>query len=345
MPKSGFFLKIIISCLLFVVNPSMVRAAIVYLDPSQGDIGLNEVFMVKARIDNQRECLNAVEANLGFSTDFLELIDFSIGESILNLWIAKPERKDLSDINKSGKINFIGGIPGGYCGKIAGDPGESDVLASLIFRSTQNQPANNPVAKINFLPGTKVLLNDGQGSEDKLSVKGSEFSFNQSTENKQEWQEQVSQDKISPEPFVVELIQDKNLHKGKYFIIFNTTDKQTGIDHYKVLEIPLAEEGKLVWWEKLLKLLAQPIPEIWVDATMPYVLYDQYLQSRIQVKAVDKAGNQRITEYIPTEAQRSEATTNLLKQNYIKLGALVFLLIIAILSVFWLRKNFYSNNR
>ena len=86
-----------------------------------------------------------------------------------------------------------------------------------------------------------------------------------------EWQEELEKDTIPPEAFEIELYQDPSIFGGKYFIVFSTTDKQTGIDHYEV------KEGKRKWQE----------------AESPYLLGDQKLESIIKVKAVDKAGNER----------------------------------------------------
>jgi hypothetical protein len=98
-----------------------------------------------------------------------------------------------------------------------------------------------------------------------------------------------------PSPFSIELVQDNNVFNGKYYIVFSTTDKQSGIDHYEVLEEPIRELSLFKWGAP---------NHAWVRVKNPYVLTDQRLQSVIRVKAVDKAGNERIATYAPTDTSR-----------------------------------------
>ena len=60
---------------------------------------------------------------------------------------------------------------------------------------------------------------------------------------------------------------------------FSTTDPQSGIDHYEILE------GS---------------DTVWHNATSPYRLTDQSLSSNIYIRAVDGAGNFRVVE-LPAE--------------------------------------------
>ena len=98
-----------------------------------------------------------------------------------------------------------------------------------------------------------------------------------------EWQQELGQDKIPPEAFEVEVHQDALIFEGKYFITFSTTDKQTGLSHFEV------KEGERDWQQE----------------ESPYLLADQSLQSIIKVKAVDMAGNERIAEYVPEIPKKS----------------------------------------
>jgi len=84
-------------------------------------------------------------------------------------------------------------------------------------------------------------------------------------------------DTTPPEEFPLEISQEPSIFEGKYFLSFATTDKTSGIDHYEV------REGK----------------GDWKIAEIPYLLKDQSLKSKISAKAVDKAGNERIAEYLP----------------------------------------------
>jgi hypothetical protein len=74
---------------------------------------------------------------------------------------------------------------------------------------------------------------------------------------------------------------------GLYYIVFSTVDKQSGVDHYEVFE-----NGA---WEKVVS---------------PYKLPDQSLKSEIKVKAIDKAGNERVGDYAGDVIPPSQAPVN-----------------------------------
>ncbi len=93
-------------------------------------------------------------------------------------------------------------------------------------------------------------------------------------------------DTVPPELFEPKIGQDPSLFTGKHFLSFNTADKTSGIDYYEVKEQPrifgIAQTGK------------------WQKQKSPYLLTDQSLNSIIKIKAVDKAGNARIAEIVPS---------------------------------------------
>ena len=119
----------------------------------------------------------------------------------------------------------------------------------------------------------------GRGTPAKLNTGGAIFRVLAEKREvpEDEWQKLLEKDKIPPDPFEIKIGKEATVFEGKYFIAFSTIDKQTGIDYYEV------KEGKRVW-EK---------------AESPHLLEDQSLRSKISVKAVDKAGNERISEYFP----------------------------------------------
>jgi len=273
-----------------------------YLEPSRGEYRAGDSFILETRIDTQGECINAVEVDISFPNNLLALEDFSTGESILSHWIEKPTTADINRINSEGRLSFSGGIPGGYCGRIAGDPALTNILGKIIFRIpslTIGGTADN-LAKIDILSGSKVFLHDGRGTEAKLNVQPAEiFISDKATSTQSLWQKQLSEDDIPPEPFVIELKSSPGMFDGQYFIVFWAIDKQTGVDHFEV------KEGY----------------RDFKSAESPYLLEDQTLGGKIMVKAVDKAGNERTVEYLPEE--------NLvvrLEQNNFSWGTMVMLI-------------------
>jgi hypothetical protein len=270
---------------LFSFFPFFVEGAVLYLEPSQGEYHQNDTFIVEARIDTGGKCINTVKAIISFPKDLLEAKDFSTGNSILSLWLESPKIDQ-----KEGLISFVGGIPGGFCGPLPGEPEKPNLLGRIIFRVV-SRDVSRSLAQIAFRNDSQVLLNDGFGTQAKLTLKEAVFTI--LTEKlevpKDEWQEELSKDDIPPEPFEIKISQDPNIFGGKYFIVFSTTDKQTGIDHYEVKETRKRHETE------------RETTRNWKRAESPYLLEDQSLKSIIKVKAVDKAGNERIAEYVPPQ--------------------------------------------
>lgn len=271
MTRNSLFILLLF--LLFF--PLSSWAAILYLEPSSSGYYQGDTFLVEVRIDTQGECINTVEAELSFTNNVLEIKDFSQGNSLLSLWTKEPEFS-----NETGLVSFSGGIPGGYCGELAGDPGKSNLLGRIIFQVYKTPLINKPVStRVEFSENSYVLLHDGLGTKASLVTKGAFLSILSGIPElpRQEWQELLKGDTIIPESFIIILEQNPVVFEGKYFITFSTTDKQTGIDYYEV------QEGEKEWKR--------------VDS--PYLLEEQGLSDTIRVKAIDKAGNEYVAEYVP----------------------------------------------
>jgi hypothetical protein len=288
--------------LFFGIAPLAARAATFYLDPPQKTIGPDDVIEVKVKVGvGSEECLNAVQVGITFPADVLQLQDFNSGESFLSIWVQKPGQDSLAKINSQGKIIFSGGIPGGYCGIIPGDPGDSNIVGTLIF--TPKKPVVFHKAQINFSSETQAYLNNGNGTPVAINTQGAILQIDESIATKTDtWAQELAADKTPPEPFVIEIDNSPRVAGGKYFVVFSTVDKQTGVDHYEVLETKAQnlQENKGNAFEQFLKnifKIKEPLPPVWVKADSPYVLSDQSLNSIIEVKAVDRAGNERIVEY------------------------------------------------
>jgi len=267
------FLILPITTIWFITIPFIANGAVLYLEPSQGEYYPGDTFIQEIRLDTRGEYVNAVEVHITYPADILEAKDFSRGSSVLSLW---PEDASYG----KGTLSFIGGVPAGY-------QGHEGVLGKIIFRvkagESSKQGASGPSGEVRFLEGSKALLNDGEGSEAKLELEHGVFRIVPAVAPKlqDEWEEELARDNISPEPFEVKISKDPSVSGGKYFIIFSAMDKQTGIDHYEVLESwrgGIAENK---------------------DARSPYILENQALDGTIRVRAVDEAGNFSIVEIRP----------------------------------------------
>lgn len=325
--------KILFIVLVLVFIPITVSAAVLYMDPSEATLGPGDTFTVALKLDTGANCINTVEANISFPQDKLKLVDFITGDSIINIWIDKPNEQNMEETNKKGMIYLAGGIPGGFCGRIPGDPGFSNIIGEAVFQipslTVGGDEPGEPVAKIDYLENTKAFINDGFGTLDKVVLKGAVLNISGTPSGTQKnWQQELKNDKIPPEQFVVELHRNEKMYDNKYYLIFYTTDKQTGVDHYEVIEEKPAVEKNI--WQKIADKLSGygEIKPEWKIAKIPYILEDQTLQSIIKVKAIDQAGNEQITEFIPPEAERQN-TQNVSQKNL----SLVLLIVVIVFGV------------
>lgn len=265
--------------LIFLLSVSLIlpligQAAELYLESSEKSYYIDETFITNIRINvGNNESINAIEGYLKFPSDILEVKDFSTGNSILT-FIQEPK------IHKEeGFISFIGIIPGGYSGRVVGDPGQSNLLGKIIFHSIFSGRA-----EIVFEDSSQALLSDGEGTLAELINKGLIIEIQPVDDIKpiqNEWQEELEKDKTPPEDFNPEIIEID----GKYYLAFFTKDKDSGIDYYQVLEKN--------FWTDINKLLGRVK---WINTESPYLLKGQSLSSKIEIKAIDKAGNEKIVK-------------------------------------------------
>jgi len=263
-----------------MLSPSFSQAAVFYLEPERATHSPGESFVLEVRMDTQGECLNTVKVDLEFPNQILSVQDFMVGNSILTHWIQQPTSDQVIKANETGKLSFAGGIPGGYCGRVAGDPSLTNMLGEIVFQVPGIIVGGEleEWKEIKILPSSQAFLNDGRGTQTVVhSQNGKVMITSEPADGENRWQTMLAEDDVNPEPFTVEVDQNPRVFNGQHFLVFWTVDKQTGIDHFEV------KEGS----------------NDYKEAETPYLLEDQSLQSKIWVKAVDKAGNERIVEYVP----------------------------------------------
>ncbi len=283
--------------LLVLSHANGTHAASLYIDPAFPSLQMGDSVTLSVRLDTneaEEECINAVDGVISYSEN-LSPVDVSTGDSIFSVWVEQPR------IDKEKRtITFAGGIPNGYCGRVPGDPRLTNTVAQLIFRSpgfTIGNGTGTSTAKVEFLPETTAYLNDGFGTKAELAMFGSsiELGDKPGAELIDPWREAVVTDTIEPAPFAITVERIPG-ETGKYFAIFNTTDKQTGIDQYQVMEEPITDRFSFLWGRA---------DAPWVTTRSPHELKDQSLNSTIYVKAIDKAGNEYISTYVPEKAMSS----------------------------------------
>jgi len=191
--------------------------------------------------------------------------------------------------NNNGIFSFQGIIPGGYSEK-------KGLLMILYFESLKEGDA-----EIAIKNDSLVLLNDGEGTEAKTL-----FSFAKIISKSSEEERPMLEftENIPPEPFTPIISRSGEIYGGNYFLIFSTQDKNSGIDRYEVSE---GEEPFRI-------------------AQSPYLLRNQRLDEGIRVKAVDKAGNERMEIALAEK----EAEEDKFKKEILFFSALLLLAILVI---------------
>jgi hypothetical protein len=283
------------SALIFFCVPSYTHAALLYFDPAEASVFRGDTITLGLRIDtDEDECINTVDAVITYD-EGIRAIDVSRGDSILSIWVEDP----IIDEAKR-TITFAGGIPGGYCKRALGDPSLTNVIAQIVFRSPGFTVGakENPSIKISISPESRVLLHDGSGTEAPLRTQDAVVALlgTAGPEGSDTWRDTVADDVVPPGDFSITLTQDEAAFSNKYFIVWNTQDKQSGIDHYEVMEEPLEDLYSFTWGRA---------DAPWKRVESPYVLEDQTLNSTLRVKAIDKAGNETIAVLVPDTGIRS----------------------------------------
>lgn len=271
--NKNYFL--ILAAFFCLTLPVIVSATTLKLEPSFSEHKINDSFILDIQINTEDKCINAVGIGLKFPQQILEAVDFNQAGSILEIWPQDPKID-----NKQGEVSFSGGIPGGYCSE---DKFKS--LGEIIFKT--KEVSNKIVEKVVFLE-VEAFLDDGEATLDEVVTESGYFTISPDYSDGKDdpWEKKLKEDKTPPESFSLRISEDSLIYDNQKTLFFSTVDYQTGVDYYEVLErkrLGFMEFGKGEWQK----------------AKSPYLLKDQSLNSIIKVKAVDKAGNERVEEFYP----------------------------------------------
>ncbi len=227
----------------------------VYAEEGVQEVRPNGMVKIDITLNTQGETVNVISGKVLYDE---ELFDFEMADeskSVVSIWIDKFGRE-------SGVVRYAGMIPGGYVG-------DSVFIASLLFRAKQEGAGTIATHE------TRAFRNDGEGTE--ISLPSSTFVVKVSKDAPEPVEFSLPPDVVPPDPFPVYPTKEAGLFDGKWFIVFLSQDRGSGIDHYEVAE----RKG------------------VWERAESPHVLRDQTRSSYIYVKAVDRAGNETISELPP----------------------------------------------
>jgi hypothetical protein len=313
---------------LFAFSAVPTFAATLYIDPNETKLYRGDTVTLSVRLDVDEaagECINALDGVITYDENITP-IDISLGKSIFPIWVETPTIN-----NAAHTITLAGGIPNGYCGRVQGDPNLTNTVVELIFRAPGLPADVNTVdvlATVNFSAKTAAYINDGRGTKASLRTFGTALTLQNTigSEIKDPWRETVAADTTAPEEFSISLERDDHTFSGDYYIVFNTTDKQTGLSHYEVIEETTADS-------KLFRFGAATSP--WIEARSPYVLKDQSLHSVVRVRAIDKAGNEYLATLVPDDSLKTTSLS--LPLTVLLIGSAILCLGIIFVAWFWYR--------
>ena len=280
----------------FSAFTSTAKAANFFVVPPELMLG-QEAEVVLA-VNSESQSINTVDLKLSFSKGDFLIKKINEAGSLISFWVDNP-----SFSNDSGEISLSGIIPGGYQGK------DGELLKINLVPLKLD--------KIGFtINQAQVLLNDGNGTEAKLTP--SVLNFQVVGINSPNQPPPISEikDTEPPELFTPEIGRQQDIFNNQWFLAFTTQDKNSGISHYEIREIRY-------------KILAPYVK--WQTAQSPYILEDQQLKSFIYVKVTDLAGNSRIVILPPTHPLKWY-------ENYIIWGILILIVVVAAVLSFLLRR-------
>lgn len=254
--------KILLIITFFLFLPAPTFAGQFFLQTLKPEIRIGEKVIVNIFLDTEGDNINAFEGLIVFDDDLLELKEIRDGNSIVNFWIEKPK------IQEEGVL-FSGLTPGGF-------NGSNGLMFRMVFEGKSEDEAI-----LNMTEG-RILKNDGSGTESRLETHNLRIKIT-SGKISEEMISVPIRDYEKPESFAPQIGQSEMIFNEQWFVVFVTQDKISGIDRYEIKESR----------SRILSIFRS-----WKEAKSPYILKDQNLKSQIQIKAIDKAGNERV-EKIP----------------------------------------------
>lgn len=255
---------------------------------------IQDSFTVSVNISSPGQSINTIEGTVVYPTGFINAKSVDFANSAVALWINQP------NLTSPGEIHFSGAIPGGV-------DGSKIELFEVEFEPVAEGKGNIVVKNL------KGIKNDGLATLVEFPDQELPFTSQPSEAPPSDNVTPTETDTTPPQEFTISLYFDETLEGGKWVALFHTEDQESGIARYEVWE---TKNGK--------------DEEVWVETKGNYILKDQTKKSRIYVRAIDQAGNIRLSSLEPQK--HKTLSTNLTV-------AIVALLIIVILYIVSKRAN------
>lgn len=147
--------------LIFSWNRNLALAAetSLYLAPASGTFTIGSTFTVSVFVNTGGDNVNAVEADLKFNPEKLQVVSPTAGGSVIAVWVAQPTYS-----NALGVVNFKGGIP------TPGINTDSGLISTITFRVK-----SIGTATVRFTDQSKILRDDGKGTNILTNTSGGRY--------------------------------------------------------------------------------------------------------------------------------------------------------------------------
>lgn len=289
-----------------ILAPVTAHGASLTLSSGTSTVSANREVKLILQLDPEGKSVNAIEGRITISGNY-SIQKVIEGNTIINLWIQKPELKN-------SEVVFSGIIPGGYTGNLAAGwdgykPGT--ILELYIIPRSVGQIGA-------VLKNARVLLNDGRGTEAPLTAHNFSASVGGETGITTAAPEQKSAQ--PPNHFMPRIFRDPNVLDNKWLVAFATTDEQSGIDHYEIKEQYSGLDIRQFFTISK-----------WIVAQSPYKLENQERNNYVFVKAVNHENNAVIERIAPTAPV-------LWYENYI-VWVIIIVFVVSMYLIYQARKN------
>jgi len=262
LPRPVVSFAVLLGIFTFSIFPYSAFASNVYIDTSHSDFFVGDTILFSVRVDSLNKNINAVEGSVMLDdvTGSVSLIDINTSGSKFSLWPLEPLP---SDDNTS--ISFAGGTPLGLNSK-------NTIIFNIVLKLQKE--GHVTLAPNDF----SVYLHDGKGTKDEVHVKNLVIDVlpkKPDAQSVDDWNNITSNDTTPPQPFEIYLGQEGSVFDGKKFLSFSTTDEQSSVAYYEVIEGDLPP----------------------VQSSGTYILQEQHTSAKVTIIAYDSAGNARESIY------------------------------------------------
>lgn len=136
----------------------LVPKAEVYFSPRSGSFVEGSTFDVPIFINTKGSSINSIEVRINFDKNKLSIVKPSGGISIIDVWVEPP-----SYDNTKGTASYVGVIPNGIVT-------DSGLIGTITFKTKGVGKAT-----VSFGSNSRVLLNDGLGTEASVDFGRAEY--------------------------------------------------------------------------------------------------------------------------------------------------------------------------